>query len=488
MAISDTLLSIIAPKRRPKDGGTALSPSYNVSSPDTVLTKPTNRDHLEDVFNTRQANDSTVLMRSLFKNDPDVSAAVNAYLTVADSEPWFIVRDKEGNIDREGQKAVHTILQSLFTRSDYTKPNPFEYRPSMRALFSEMRHMALLRGAIAAELLLDKSLLPVGIRQVDAQTLEWTEKKPGAYSIEQVVGGERIKLDFPSFIVTFFRRDPLSVYSSSFFVSSINTVAARQQVINDLYRIMRQTGFPRIEVKVLEEVLRKNAPAEAKRDETKMKEFVSARIAEVSAQLANMRSDQAWVHTDAMEPNVFNSQNPAAQLDVSKIIETLNASNQAALKVMATVIGRGESGVNTASVESRIFSMNAEQLNQPIADWMSSALTLALRLHGSESIVEFGFEPVELRPELELEPQKMMKQSRHLEMLSLGLITDDEFHFEVVGRIRPDSVPELSGTGFMSQKDSIDVSKTSPNSDPLGRALTPEGSGTARSDAVKRAK
>ena len=486
MAISDTLLSIIAPKRRPKDGGTAITPSYNVGSPDTVLVKPTNRDHLEDIFDSRLVNDSAALMRSLFKNDPDVSAAVNAYLTVADTTPWYVVYDRDGNIDREGHKTVDTILRSIFTRNDYTKPAGFEYRPSMRSLFAEMRHMALLRGSIAGELLLDKSLLPTGIRQVDPQTLEWTEKKPGVYTVEQVVSGQRISLDFPSFFVTFFRRDPLSIYSNSFFVASINTVAARQQIINDLYRIMRQTGYPRISVKVLEEVLRKNAPPEAKKDEVKMQEFIRARINEVSNQISSLRADQAWTHTDAVEPRIFNEKNPAAQLDVSKIVETLNAANQAALKVMATIIGRGESGVNTASVEARIFSMSAEQLNQPIADWMSSALTLALRLHGSESIVEFGFDPVELRPHLELEPHKTMRQARHLELLSLGLITDDEFHIEVIGRIRPDNVPEMMGTGFMSQKDSIDVSKVSPNSDPLGRSLAPEGSEQARSDTVKR--
>jgi hypothetical protein len=488
MTISESLLAIVAPKRKPKPDGTSVTSTYNVSSPDQVLTKPTNRDHLEDVWTTRQANDSTVLMRSLFKNDPDVSAALNAYLTVADTEPWWIVRDKVGEIDRDGHKAIELVLRSIFTRSDYTKPNPFEYRPSMRSLFSEMRHMALLRGSIAGELLIDKSMLPAGIRQIDSNTLEWTEKKPGQHSIEQVVGSERISLDTPTFFVAFFRRDPLSMYSSSFFVSSINTVAARQQVINDLYRIMRQTGFPRIDVTVLEEVLRKNAPAEAKKEEGKMREFVNARLAEISSQVGSLRADQAFIHTDTVTPRILNEKNPAAQLDVSKIIETLNAANQAALKVMATIIGRGESGVNTASVESRIFSLNAEQLNQPISDFMSSALTLALRLSGSESTVEFGFENVELRPPLELEPQKTMRQSRYLELLSLGLITDDEFHLDVVGRIRPDSVPELTGTGFMSQKDSIDVSKASPNSDPLGRALTTPGSKSAKSDAVKRAK
>lgn len=477
MALSDTLLKIIPFKRRPKDGGLANTPSYNINSPDRPLSKPTNRDHLEDIFNTRQANDSQVLMKSLFKNDPDVSAAVNAFITVANTEPWWVVYDKDGNIDREGQKALNLILKSIFVRHDYTKPNPFEFRLAMPELFNEMRYMLLLRGAIANELLVDKSLLPNGIRQLDAATLEWTELKPGNYTIEQVISSTRIKLDTPTFFVQFFRRDPTSPYSNSCFVSAINTVAARQQVINDLYRIMTKTGYPRVTVKILEEVLRKNTPKNLQ-TEAEIAQWMQDRMNDVGNSVSNLSADQAFVHSDSVQPYIMNEKNPAASLDISKVIEVLNDSNQAALKVMSTVIGRGDKGVNTASVEARIFALNAQQINIPIAAFMSQALTFALRLHGIESYVEFGFEPVEMRPELELEPQKLAKQQRYLTLLSHGLIDDDEFHIEMFSRIRPDNIPELTGTNFLTPQ--ADASTISPNDDPLGRALTPESGSSGK--------
>jgi hypothetical protein len=43
-------------------------------------------------------------------------------------------------------------------------------------------------------------------------------------------------------------------------------------------------------------------------------------------------------------------------LDIEPIIKTLNAQNQAALRVMATTLGRGESGVNTASRSKQLCS------------------------------------------------------------------------------------------------------------------------------------
>ena len=137
-------------------------------------------------------------------------------------------------------------------------------------------------------------------------------------------------------------------------------------------------------------------------------------------------------------------------MDVESIIKVLNSQNQAALKTVATIIGRGESGVNTASVEARVFSMSADSLNGPIADMFSDMMTLAMRLTGYEGFVTCVFDKAELRPETELEPQYLMRQSRLQNDLSLGLITDDEYHMEMYGRTRPVSAPLLQGTGFFA--------------------------------------
>jgi hypothetical protein len=124
--------------------------------------------------------------------------------------------------------------------------------------------MGMLRGMIAAELILDKTLGPERVRIPDPASLKWYEKLPGVYKPVQLATGQsqEVPLDFPTFFVSFFRRDPTSIYPFSPFVAAINTIAARQQVVNDLYRIMQLTGYPRIDVKVLEEVITKSAPPE----------------------------------------------------------------------------------------------------------------------------------------------------------------------------------------------------------------------------------
>jgi hypothetical protein len=138
-------------------------------------------------------------------------------------------------------------------------------------------------------------------------------------------------------------------------------------------------------------------------------------------------------------------------------------------------------------VEARVFSLSADSINVPIAALYSEMFTLTLRLLGFDGYVDCWFSPAELRPALELEPQKVMKQSRLLEALSLGLITDDEYHMQMYARPKPNNSPELSGTNFQqTNKAEIATDDISPNSDPLGRSIAPEGSKSAKSNEVKK--
>lgn len=446
-----SLLKVVVPTRaNPK--GTAQTATFNPSNTTNTLSLPDFRGHLQDIFNTRRASDSRTLLKALFTQDPDVSAAVNAFLTVANTQPVFICKDIDGLIDREAQKSLNIILTALVTRFDYK--SGFELRPSIRSISEMMRYMVLLRGSVASELVLNKNQLPHQIRLVDPASLEFYETEPALYKPLQVAdSGDDVSLDIPTFFLSYFRRDPTTIYSTSPFVSSINTVAARQQVVNDLYRIMRFTGYPRIEVKILEEVLIKNAPENIKADPVSRSNWVSDEINRISGQLSTLRPEQALVHTDSMETSILNDKNASAGLNVDSIVGALNAQNQAALRTMSTILGRGESGVNTASVEARLFTMTAEEINEPVSELWAQMMTMAVRIAGHvDTYVECSFRPAEMRPATELEAQMQMRQTRLLEELSLGIITDDEYHLEMHGRIRPDDAPELSGTGFQNKE------------------------------------
>jgi hypothetical protein len=81
---------------------------------------------------------------------------------------------------------------------------------------------------------------------------------------------------------------------------------------------------------------------------------------------------------------------------------------------------------------------------------LSKAFTLAVRLFGMDVTVDFQFDDINLRPELETEAFRAMKQSRVLEQLSLGFITDDEAALELTGQLTPVGFKPLSGTNFQA--------------------------------------
>lgn len=486
-SLTSKLAQIVLPKKVANPQGVADSPTYQSNNPQNVLTVPQYQEHLTDIFATRVTSDSKALMENLLIHDPDASASLNAYLTMSDTEIISYVKDANGQIDRNGQKVLNAIIDSLVTRYDYASVG-YLYKPTLRAIAEELRYMLILRGGIVSEAIISKEGIFDTIRLIDPSSLEWFERENGRLVPEQVPsgGGTNKSLDYPTIFTSYFRQSPKSAYSYSPFVSAINTVAARQRIINDLYRIMTLTGYPRLDIKVLEEVIQKNAPLDIKADSTKLQQYISNTITSISNTVSGLRADQAFVHTDSIEASVVNTKSAGMTLNIDPIIKTLNAQNQAALRVMATILGRGEAGVNTASVEAHLFARNAEALNLPIAELFQQIFTFILRLTGSTSQVIVKFRPVEMRPATELEAQLTLRQARLLKDLSLGVIDDDEYHLEMYGRIRPDSAPMLSGTGFADKGSVVDAGGISPNNDPTGRSVSSAADKTVKSNTVKK--
>lgn len=475
MALLDGLLNIIAPKKKTPNDGSLFTPTFNPQQTQRPLALPAFNDHLNDIFTLRQQSDTRTLLKQMFRSDPDVSSAVNGYLTLANTEIIAWAVDADGFIDPEASKDVQSIITRLTRQVDYTQG--FQLKQSLYQLAADLRYMILLRGGIACELVYDKSQNPDSLRNIDFGSIRWKETKSGTYTpLQQQQAGDPVAINTPAFFVSFYRRDPTTLYADSTFVASINTIAARQQVINDLYRIMRQTGFPRITAKLLEEVVIKAAPANVRADQTKLREFVQARMNELRTSIESLSADQSIIHSDSVEFKILNDRNPGAAIDVTSIIETLNAQNQAALKTMATVLGRGANGVNTSSVEARLAAMYADELNEPIAEMFEKVLSFCLHQRGYQGFAVVKFRPAELRPDTELEPQRLLKANRLRQDLSDGIISDEEYTLEMYGRLPLPGVAPLTGTGFHSPASSTspNPADVSPNSDPLGRSISPD--------------
>lgn len=116
---------------------------------------------------------------------------------------------------------------------------------------------------------------------------------------------------------------------------------------------------------------------------------------------------------------------------------------------------------------------------------MSRILTLSVRLLGIQGYVKFEMDPIELRPESEREAYTMTKQQRILNLLSLGMYTDEQACLHLNVPYRAD-MPKLSGTRFADKVSStgVDYVDNQPNnSGGMEQTMNPDTPSKAGGDS-----
>ena len=102
-------------------------------------------------------------------------------------------------------------------------------------------------------------------------------------------------------------------------------------------------------------------------------------------------------------------------------------------------------------------------------------------------VVEFKMDAIDLRPDNELLAFKQTKQMMTLELLSLGLITDDEACLELTGKLPPAGYVPLAGTMFKGNANMKAETPDSPSNDgsTLNQNLNSDQPDTARGQNKK---
>lgn len=471
------VVSIVLPKKLPTSGIT-ITPTFSASSSSQSLPIPDRYTHTQDVLDFRASSTNSDILKNLAKTDSDVSATVSAYLTIANTEMTYLCTDALGNIDTVAQALAHDIILNLSTTLDYSVG--FTGDKSIEFKNSAFRYHILVSGACSGELIQDKKValnVLTEFRVVNPDSITWYEKQAGKLTPVQKSESTEIDLNIPTFFYSSHHQDPNTAYPTSPFVSVINSIYARRRIIEDLYRMMSINGYPRIKIKVLEEVIMKSAPENIKKGKQEVKQaFIQSYLNLITTAYANVRADEPLAYTDSYEVDVLNSKG-AMSMDISPIIDILNSQNQTALKIVGTLLGRGESGTNTASAETRVFLKNVEDLNKTVARLWSQALTLAIRLNGSNSYVKVSFVKPSFNSDVEDAPKEVVKQSILQKDLSLGIISDEEYSLKMYNRLPLATAPKLSGTKFLDTAKLGDIENT-PN-DPANQPDSYQRSGSS---------
>lgn len=437
------------PKTKPKQ---QVLPSHLTSAkpdPKSALPFTDRRFYEMDLTSLRAGQGTREVISDFIKASPDLSAAVAAYIRVGITKGYrAVARDLDGTFSREGTAALQQTLTRLNVLSDYEVG--YDDAPSIRTLSETLAMELMHNGGMAAELVLDKSLLPWKIQPISFAQIEFYPADGGRRLIpKQRIAGNNIDLDIPTFFTTVLDQRTRDVYPSSPMEPSIQPVLFNVQLMNDLRRVVRRAIYPRMDVTLEMEQFQKSIPPELSVDKAAANEYLNQLVAGIQESVNSLQPEDAMVHFDSVKVDVVDHGNTNLGKELEVVQDMADSKLATGAKVLPTVLGHSSGTSNVASSEVLMFMKYVEgTVWAKLNEMLSKILTLAVRLLGHNVYVEFRYEAIDLRPESELEAFKAMKQSRLLELLSLGMITDESACLELTGELPPAGYTNKSGTGF----------------------------------------
>ena len=471
-ATSFEAASALPPAEMPKPPkGQQTFPGYRRQVKPSTSAQPRTerRTASTDLLTLRNAATTKGVIRNFAIASPDLSATTFSFLRVGIPEAYTLVaRDMDGTINEKATQLAMEILRRVTYVPDYSLG--FNALSSVHALACSLGKELMWYGSAALEVGLDKSRLPINFVPVHTPSIEFTDDDKGLKPTQKV-GGETINLDIPTFVYTSIDQDQLDPYSSSWMEAAIQPVLADVDFMNDLRRVLKQAIHPRITATLFEEKIRKAAPLEISHDPVKLAEYMGGILAEVTDVINNSAPEDAYVTFDLVEYGYLEGNAPDIAGNIKAVQDYINAKMSTGAKAMPAVLGRGGTGT-ASSTDALLFVKSADVIRRSLNELFSRALTVSCRLFGEDVYVEFKYATIDLRPESELEAYKAMRQSRILELLSLGLMPDAEACIELTGNLPPPGMKPLSGTMF--KQGTTDTQNPDSQTSNMGNELKPK--------------
>lgn len=442
------LTPIAPPKVKP---GVQSYPSYlkTTKPSDAALPLLDRRLANTDTTTLRNGASTRSVIRDFVAASPDLSASVWAYTRLGIPQKFSAVaKNPDNTFNREATLLVQQLITRFDLLPDYSLDG-FTGPQSVRATSESLARELIMYGSCAGEVVLGKDRLPRRITPISTTQVQFIADKDKTLRPIQVIGSEKVDLDTPTFIYVSLDQDLLEPYSSSPIESAVKPVIYSESFSNTITRLVDKVIHPRQKVVLDEDMIRKNLSPEAQMDSNKANEELNAIISSIESKINSLRPEDALVHMSSLGFEVENPSNAGLSSEYKVLQEMANARLSTGSKTNGTVLGFASGSSNIASSEIMLFMRSCTgAIKAPIEEFWSRALTLAVRLFGQDVIVEFRFDAIDLRPDAEMAAFRQTQQSITLELLSLGMITDDEACLRLTGSLTPAGYKPLMGTMF----------------------------------------
>ena len=433
---------------KPKKGATALqSWKTQIGRATSAIVRPDRGLANTDITTYRTGANTPTVIRDLAASNPDLSATLNAYLRVGIPEEYSLVaRDMDDEINADASRIAREVLNRMTLIGDPT----LGYNPTtdLQSLSESLGKELFQYGGMGMELVLNKLMMPSYMQPVSVTKIQWKEEEGGVYPV-QIISGQEISLDIPTFFYLSVDQDLLTPYAMSPIETAIQAVLADAQFMNDLRKSMKRVIQPRLIATLLEEKIANTLDPSIRADPDAYDKYMDDLVLALTEQLQGLEPEEALINFDNVEFEMLTTDSGGGNsAEVWKAVQALIENKlTAGAKSLPAVLGRdGQSG--SATTSTMLFLKNANILRSKLNVLYSRALTMALRLLGNDVMVEFKYAKLDLRPDAELAAYRAMNQSAELELLSLGLKEDNEVCITLTGRLPPKGYKPLAGTMF----------------------------------------
>ncbi|GAG74654.1 unnamed protein product, partial [marine sediment metagenome] len=264
---------VIKPVKSGQEAKVSLLGTYS-SGLDEVIPK---RNYIFDIdIDILKRYPTETLLKQLHYLCPDASMAIWTVLRLCMSGWNLEVHDLSGKEYLAGYDYIWNEVISHVNES----------RGGFDSYLEMMHKTALILGAVSSEVVLADDLRTVkDMVAIDPSTINFKKKLlPDGQTLfvpfQQLSTGENIidKAGFYYVPIDVDIGDPSGI---SPIVSMLQIIFFQMQMMNDLQRVVHTQGYPKIDIKILEEIIRQNAPRSYLTSPKKLVAFIDAQIASI---------------------------------------------------------------------------------------------------------------------------------------------------------------------------------------------------------------
>ena len=448
--------------------GETVPASYIKKTTAQISDTSTNYTNTDLTTLRNQGSSQKDAIKALVQNSPDASFAAYSKARFAITDSYTVIAYTiDGVVDVAGT----ITAQSLANRLDNLRPYYDKYsKPSDFRSLSE-RAIAQLQyyGSFGGQLVLEAGNVPSRIEIFSTRNMKFEERngREVPYIEQQSV---KYYLDTPLVSIQDLDQDVTTPYSMSPLQSATQPLIADHEFVNDLRRAFSKANLPRPTVKILTEQFMNSLPVDVRMNPVKLAEAQSELISRVQSELNGLSPEDCLVYFDNMVVEHLTAGNNSSDRSVEQHKDLMNAKVASGLHTMPAMLGRGENSTSS-STEAMAYLRAVEGEQEKLNSMFSSLLTVGTRLLGHDVFVKFTYSDPELRPKSELESFRTMKQSRIMEQLNYGFISDEEASILLTGSLPSGNFTPLSGTRFYDSSSST-VGNPYSNTSVSGEGIT----------------